>query len=73
MRFLLGYGSCGIASGAKNVLKGLESAFENTLSIIADNLNNGLCKAKSVTANLFDNEISIFKGAFKTLENIFGT
>ena len=30
MRFLLGYGSCGIASGADSVLKSLEASFSGT-------------------------------------------
>jgi hypothetical protein len=30
MRFLLGYGSCGIASGADSVLEGLNEALKNS-------------------------------------------
>ena len=48
MRFLLGYGSCGIASGADSVLKGLEKAFENTEYKVEKVGCNGLCFAEPI-------------------------
>ncbi len=43
MRFLLGYGSCGIASGAENVLISLENVFKNTPFTVEKVGCNGLC------------------------------
>ena len=62
MRFLLGYGSCGIASGAKNVLKGLESAFENTAFTVEKVGCNGLCFAEPIVEVITDNGESILYG-----------
>ena len=62
MRFLLGYGSCGIASGAKNVLKGLESAFENTDFTVEKVGCNGLCFAEPIVEVITDNGESILYG-----------
>ena len=62
MRFLLGYGSCGIASGAKNVLKGLESVFENTDFIVEKVGCNGLCFAEPIVEVITDDGESILYG-----------
>ena len=62
MRFLLGYGSCGIASGAKNVLKGLESAFENTSFKVEKVGCNGLCFAEPVCEIITDDGESVLYG-----------
>ena len=62
MRFLLGYGSCGIASGAKNVLKGLETAFENTSFEVEKVGCNGLCFAEPIVEVITDNGESILYG-----------
>ena len=62
MRFLLGYGSCGIASGAKNVLKGLESAFENTDFKVEKVGCNGLCFAEPIVEVITDGGESILYG-----------
>ena len=62
MRFLLGYGSCGIASGAKNVLKGLESAFENTPFTVEKVGCNGLCFAEPIVEVITDDGESILYG-----------
>ena len=62
MRFLLGYGSCGIASGAKNVLKGLENAFENTPFTVEKVGCNGLCFAEPIVEVITDDGESILYG-----------
>ena len=62
MRFLLGYGSCGIASGAKNVLKGLEATFENTSFTVEKVGCNGLCFAEPIVEVITDNGESILYG-----------
>ena len=62
MRFLLGYGSCGIASGAKNVLEGLEGAFENTEYKVEKVGCNGLCFAEPIVEVITDNGESILYG-----------
>ena len=62
MRFLLGYGSCGIASGAKNVLKGLEGAFVNTGFTVEKVGCNGLCFAEPIVEVITDNGESILYG-----------
>ena len=62
MRFLLGYGSCGIASGAKNVLKGLETAFENTSFEVEKVGCNGLCFAEPIVEVITDDGESILYG-----------
>ena len=62
MRFLLGYGSCGIASGAKNVLKGLEDAFENTPFTVEKVGCNGLCFAEPIVEVITDDGESILYG-----------
>lgn len=62
MRFLLGYGSCGIASGADSVLKGLEKAFENTEYKVEKVGCNGLCFAEPIVEVIDDNGESILYG-----------
>ena len=62
MRFLLGYGSCGIASGAKNVLKGLEATFENTSFTVEKVGCNGLCFAEPIVEVVTDDGDSILYG-----------
>ena len=62
MRFLLGYGSCGIASGAKNVLAGLEKVFENTDFTVERVGCNGLCFAEPIVEVICDNGESILYG-----------
>ncbi len=62
MRFLLGYGSCGIASGAKAVLKGLEASFENTDFKVEKVGCNGLCFAEPIVEVITDNGESILYG-----------
>ncbi len=62
MRFLLGYGSCGIASGAKEVLKGLESAFENTDFTVEKVGCNGLCFAEPIVEVITDEDESVLYG-----------
>ncbi len=62
MRFLLGYGSCGIASGAKNVLKGLEVTFENTSFKVEKVGCNGLCFAEPIVEVITDDGDSILYG-----------
>ena len=62
MRFLLGYGSCGIASGAKNVLAGLEKAFMNTDFTVERVGCNGLCFAEPIVEVICDNGESILYG-----------
>ncbi len=62
MRFLLGYGSCGIASGAKNVLDGLNSVFENTDFTVETVGCNGLCFCEPVCEVIKDNGESILYG-----------
>ncbi len=62
MRFLLGYGSCGIASGAKSVLEGLNSVFENTAFKVEKVGCNGLCFCEPVCEVIKDNGESVLYG-----------
>ncbi len=62
MRFLLGYGSCGIASGANSVLKGLEASFENTNFKVEKVGCNGLCFAEPIVEVITDNGESVLYG-----------
>ena len=62
MRFLLGYGSCGIASGAKVVLKGLCNAFEGTDYKVEKVGCNGLCFAEPIVEVVTDSGESILYG-----------
>ena len=62
MRILLGYGSCGIASGANDVLKGLESVFSDTDFIVEKVGCNGLCFAEPIVEVITDSGESILYG-----------
>ena len=62
MRFLLGYGSCGIASGAKVVLEGLCKAFEGTDYKVEKVGCNGLCFAEPIVEVITDSGESILYG-----------
>ncbi len=62
MRFLLGYGSCGIASGADSVLKSLESAFSGTGYFVEKVGCNGLCFAEPIVEVITDDNESILYG-----------
>ncbi len=62
MRFLLGYGSCGIASGAQGVLQGMEEAFKNTEYKVEKVGCNGLCFAEPVVEVITDSGESIIYG-----------
>ena len=62
MRFLLGYGSCGIASGADSVLKSLESAFSGTKYFVEKVGCNGLCFAEPIVEVITDDNESILYG-----------
>ncbi len=58
MRILLGYGSCGIASGAKEVLKGFEKAGISVEKVGC----NGLCFAEPIAEVINDNGESVLYG-----------
>ncbi len=62
MRFLLGYGSCGIASGANGVLEGLNSVFEGTEFTVEKVGCNGLCFCEPVVEVVKDNGESVLYG-----------
>lgn len=62
MRFLLGYGSCGIASGANDVLAGLTEAFLDTDFKVEKVGCNGLCFAEPVVEVITDSDESILYG-----------
>ena len=62
MRFLLGYGSCGIASGADLVLEGLNAAFENTDLKVERVGCNGLCFAEPIVEVITDDGASVLYG-----------
>ena len=62
MRLLLGYGSCGIASGAKDVLEGLESVLSGTSHTIEKVGCNGLCFAEPIVDVVTDSGESILYG-----------
>ncbi len=76
MRFLLGYGSCGIASGAQSVLKGLEKAFEGTEYSVEKVGCNGLCFAEPIVEVITDSGKSVLYGrlnevsAFELAESV---
>ncbi len=54
MRFLLGYGSCGIASGANEALEGLNTALEGTAFYVEKVGCNGLCFAEPIVEIISD-------------------
>ena len=60
MLFRLGYGSCGIASGAEAVLHALEASFENTGFEIVKVGCNGLCFAEPVLEAVTDTESVLY-------------
>ena len=62
MRILLGYGSCGIASGANDVLKGLESVFSGSDFMVEKVGCNGLCFAEPIVEVVTDSGESILYG-----------
>ena len=62
MRFLLGYGSCGIASGANNVLEGLNEVFSSTEFTVEKVGCNGLCFAEPIVEVIKDDGESILYG-----------
>ena len=62
MRFLLGYGSCGIASGAAAVYEGLQQAFEGTAYKTEKVGCNGLCFAEPVLEVIDDGGKSTLYG-----------
>ena len=62
MRFLLGYGSCGIASGANDVLEGLNEAFFGTDFTVEKVGCNGLCFAEPIVEVITDKGESILYG-----------
>lgn len=62
MRFLLGYGSCGIASGAEQVLEGLNEVFEGTDYFVEKVGCNGLCFAEPIVEVIDDSGESTLYG-----------
>ncbi len=62
MRFLLGYGSCGIASGAKDALEGLETALKDSAFSVEKVGCNGLCFAEPIVEIITDNGESVLYG-----------
>ncbi len=58
MKFLLGYGSCGIASGATAVLNALEKAGADVFKVGC----NGLCFAEPIVEVITDNGESVIYG-----------
>ncbi len=68
MRILLGYGSCGIASGAKDALKGFENAGIKVEKVGC----NGLCFCEPIAEVIKDNGESVLYGRLneKTAEKL---
>lgn len=62
MRFLLGYGSCGIASGAESVFEGLSLALKDSEYKVEKVGCNGLCFAEPVVEIITDDNKSILYG-----------
>ena len=62
MRFLLGYGSCGIASGAESVFEGLSLALKDSEYKVEKVGCNGLCFAEPVVEIITDDNRSILYG-----------
>ena len=62
MRFLLGYGSCGIASGADAVLEGLNDALSGSCLKVEKVGCNGLCFAEPIVEVITDKGESILYG-----------
>ena len=62
MRFLLGYGSCGIASGADFVLEGLNEVLKDTEYSVEKVGCNGLCFNEPIVEIIDDNGNSTLYG-----------
>ena len=62
MRFLLGYGSCGIASGAESVFEGLSLVLKDSEYKVEKVGCNGLCFAEPVVEIITDDNKSILYG-----------
>lgn len=62
MRFLLGYGSCGIASGANDALEGLDEVLEGSGFSVEKVGCNGLCFAEPIVEVIADNGESVLYG-----------
>ena len=62
MRFLLGYGSCGIASGADFVLEGLNEVLKDTEYTVEKVGCNGLCFNEPIVEVIDDNGNSTLYG-----------
>ena len=62
MRFLLGYGSCGIASGANKVLEGLNEVLNSTEYTVEKVGCNGLCFAEPIVEVIKDDGESVLFG-----------
>jgi NADH-quinone oxidoreductase subunit F len=62
MRFLLGYGSCGIAAGAKEVKQAFDEIFSNTPYEVEQVGCNGLCFAEPLVQVIFDDNSSVYYG-----------
>ena len=62
MRFLLGYGSCGIASGADFVLEGLNEVLKDSGYSVEKVGCNGLCFAEPIVEVIDDNGNSTLYG-----------
>lgn len=62
MRFLLGYGSCGIASGANDALEGLNEALKGTDFSVEKVGCNGLCFAEPIVEVITDEGDSVLYG-----------
>ncbi len=62
MRFLLGYGSCGIASGANDALEGLNEALKGTAFSVEKVGCNGLCFAEPIVEVITDEGDSVLYG-----------
>ena len=62
MRFLLGYGSCGIASGANDALEGLNEALKGTAFSVEKVGCNGLCFAEPIVEVITDDGDSVLYG-----------
>ena len=62
MRFLLGFGSCGIASGAESVLEGLNEVLKDTDFSVEKVGCNGLCFNEPIVEVIDDNGNSTLYG-----------
>ncbi|NMP37730.1 MAG: NADH-quinone oxidoreductase subunit NuoF [Clostridiales bacterium] len=62
MRFLLGYGSCGIAAGAEGVYSAVEKLFEGSSHVLEKVGCNGLCFAEPLMQFISDSGESVYYG-----------